>query len=126
MPPLIHIQSVFFRRLFLLLVSPLYFSLIFGIRMVKGVLGACAEFREMFVAVWRGFEEEAELLPCPFCGGDALPDGWRTQGGASGPSCDQCGATAWSAYTWNTRISISVKNGDLCESIDQSQISDKQ
>ncbi len=94
--------------------------------MVKGVLGACAEFREMFVAVWRGFEEQAELLPCPFCGGDALPDGWRTQGGASGPSCDQCGATAWSACTWNTRISISVKNGDLCESNDQSQISDKQ
>ena len=94
--------------------------------MVKGVLGACAEFREMFVAVWRGFEEEAELLPCPFCGGDALPDGWRTQGGASGPSCDQCGATAWSAYTWNTRVSISVKNDVLCESNDQSHISDKQ
>ena len=124
MPPLIHIQSVFFRRLFLLLVSPLYFPLIFGIRFVKGVLGARAEFREMFVAVWRGFDEEAELLPCPFCGGDALPDGWRTQGGASGPSCDQCGATAWSAYTWNSRIFISSKNDDSSQSGKQPQNSD--
>lgn len=121
MPPLIHIQSVFFRRLFLLLVSPLYFILVFGIRIAKGILGALAEFREIFAAVWRGFEEDEELLPCPFCGGKALPDGWRAHGGASGPACDQCGATAWAAYTWNTRISISLEEKTEDGFADQSE-----
>lgn len=121
MPPLIHLQSVFCRRFFLILVSPLYFTLIFGVRMVKGMLGACAEFREMFAAVWQGFEEDAELLSCPFCGGKALPDGWRAPGGASGPSCDLCGATAWSAYTWNSRISNPVKEDNAENSGEEPQ-----
>lgn len=124
MPPLIHIQSVFLRRLFLLLVSPLYFSLVFGIRFIKGLLGATAECREIFVAIWRGFEPDAELLSCPFCGGKALPDGWRAHGGASGPSCDQCGATAWSVYTWNSRIPIPTQD-NLSESDTPSQDLDK-
>ncbi len=126
MPPLIHIQSVFFRRLFLLLVSPIYFSLVFGIRFVKGFLGACAECRELFSAVWNGVVEDEEMLPCPFCGGKALPDGWRAHGGASGPSCDQCGATAWSVYTWNSRIPLPPKYDGLNDGNNQSQDSTRQ
>lgn len=67
---------------------------------------ACSEFSEIFSAVWRGVQESPTLLPCPFCGGKCLPHGWRTQGGASGPACDDCGATTWSVDTWNTRITL--------------------
>ncbi len=107
MPPLIHFKSVFTRRVLLLLVAPLYFIMLFGIRIGKGALSAFSEFGEMFVAIWKGEETSEVLLPCPFCGGKAYPDGWRANGGASGPACDQCGATTWSAHTWNTRIPLS-------------------
>ena len=80
------------------------------------MMGALTEFAEIFSAVWKGAAEEPPLLPCPFCGGKGMPHGWRTQGGATGPACDDCGATTWSAQTWNTRITLteaqlkSVKN----------------
>ena len=107
MPPLIHFKSAVLRRFLLFLVSPIYFLLIFGIRIGKCVDLTFTDSCEVFRAVWKGEVEKQELLPCPFCGGKANPDGWRANGGASGPSCDQCGATAWSAYTWNSRISLS-------------------
>lgn len=69
-------------------------------------MGAFAEFTEMFSAVWKGMGKEPALLPCPFCAGKGIPNGWRTQGGATGPACDDCGATTWSVATWNTRIDV--------------------
>ncbi|EQM95298.1 hypothetical protein OFAG_02129 [Oxalobacter formigenes HOxBLS] len=110
MPPLIHFKSAVLRRFLLLLVSPLYFLIIFGIRIGKCVDLTFFDSYDVFRAVWKGRVEEAELLPCPFCGGRANPDGWRANGGASGPSCDQCGATAWSAYTWNSRVPLSSEH----------------
>lgn len=43
------------------------------------------------------------LLRCPFCGGKADPEGWYGKD-ASGPSCEECEATAISAADWNRRI----------------------
>lgn len=84
MPPLIHFKSAVLRRFLLLLVSPLYFLIIFGIRIGKCVDLTFFDSYDVFRAVWKGRVEEAELLPCPFCGGRANPDGWRANGGASG------------------------------------------
>jgi len=67
---------------------------------------ALSEFTELFNAVWRGAEENPVMLPCPFCGGNGLPHGWRTQGGATGPACENCGATTWGVETWNTRVTL--------------------
>lgn len=52
-----------------------------------------------------------DLLPCPFCGGTADPEGWLSAeedpvtGDAlrRGPECNDCGATADSAEAWNKR-----------------------
>jgi len=48
-----------------------------------------------------------ELEPCPFCGGEADPEGWLMIDAAGneirGPECDDCGATARSKELWNTR-----------------------
>ncbi len=106
MPPLIHLKSAGLRRFFLILFSPFYLLIVFGIRIGRSVELTLADFHEVFRAVWKGHAEEKELLPCPFCGGKANPDGWRANGGASGPACDQCGATAWSVYTWNSRVPL--------------------
>ena len=106
MPPLIHIKSAGLRRFLLFLVTPFYFLIVFGIRVGRCVELTFADFNEVFRAVWRGNVEEQKLLPCPFCGGKANPDGWRANGGATGPACDQCGATAWSVYTWNSRVPV--------------------
>ncbi|MDR0934626.1 MAG: Lar family restriction alleviation protein [Burkholderiaceae bacterium] len=106
MPPILHIQSALIRRCCLILLMPMLFPLIFFLRIGKAMMSAFTEFAEMFSAIWKGMEEEAPLLPCPFCGGRGMPHGWRTQGGATGPACDNCGATAWSTDTWNTRIPL--------------------
>ena len=48
----------------------------------------------------------ADLDPdhCPFCGSDEVdPDGWKDGQGRTGPSCDNCGATAESVEEWNHR-----------------------
>lgn len=52
-----------------------------------------------------------DLLPCPFCGGTADPEGWLSAeedpvtGNAlrRGPECNDCGATARSVEMWNKR-----------------------
>jgi hypothetical protein len=45
----------------------------------------------------------AELLPCPFCGSENVdPKGWLSTA-ASGPACDDCGATAETVKDWNRR-----------------------
>lgn len=118
MPPIIYIQSVLIRRLLMVLLTPFLLLLILCMRMGKGIMSALSEFAELFHAVWRGSEENPPLLPCPFCGGKGMPHGWRTQGGATGPACENCGATTWAVDTWNTRISLteeqlkSVKSPD--------------
>ena len=43
------------------------------------------------------------LAPCPFCGGKADPEGWKSAGG-TGPECEDCGATAASDVDWNHRL----------------------
>ena len=109
MPPIIHIQSALIRRILLLLIAPVLWLLMFCMRLGKAFMSALTECSEMFRAIWHGAENEPELLPCPFCGGRGFPHGWRTQGGATGPACEDCGATTWSAYTWNTRIVLTEK-----------------
>ncbi|NLC24110.1 MAG: hypothetical protein GX776_06545 [Oxalobacter sp.] len=106
MPPIIHLQSVLIRRLLMILLAPFLLILILCMRIGRGIMSGLSEFSELFTAVWRGSEEDPPLLPCPFCGGKGIPHGWRTQGGATGPACDNCGATTWSADTWNTRITL--------------------
>lgn len=44
------------------------------------------------------------LLPCPFCGGEADPEGWLARDGERGPECRNCGATASSIEAWNERF----------------------
>lgn len=44
-----------------------------------------------------------DLLPCPFCGGNADPTGWLCNDGRRGPECEDCGATAESTEAWNSR-----------------------
>ncbi len=110
MPPLIHVKSAALRRFLLILVSPFYFLIVFGIRVGRSIELTFADFYEVFRLVWKGNVEKEQLLPCPFCGGKASPDGWRANGGASGPSCDQCGATAWSTDTWNSRVPVSSES----------------
>ncbi len=116
MPPLIHFKSAGLRRFLLILVSPFYFLIVFGTRIGRSVELTLADFHEVFCAVWKGNVEKEQLLPCPFCGGKANPDGWRANGGASGPACDQCGATAWSTYTWNSRVPVSPESGQKSDS----------
>jgi hypothetical protein len=106
MPPLVHIQSALIRRILLFLLLPVLFPLIFFVRVGKATMNVFNEIREIVRVVWQGEEENAVMLPCPFCGGKGLPSGWRSQGGASGPACDECGATTWSVDTWNTRIPL--------------------
>ena len=106
MPPFIHIQSALARRLLLVLLAPVLLVFLVFIRISKVLMTAFSEFAEVFLAVWKGGQEAPSLLPCPFCGGKCVPDGWRTQGGATGPACDNCGATTWSVDTWNTRVPL--------------------
>lgn len=93
----------------MILLTPILLLLLFCMRIGKGMMEAFTEFGELFSAVWKGAEKEPALLPCPFCGGKGISHGWRTQGGATGPACDDCGATTWSAQTWNTRIVLTEK-----------------
>ncbi|MDL2284831.1 Lar family restriction alleviation protein [Oxalobacter sp. OttesenSCG-928-P03] len=104
MPPIIHIQTAWIRQTLMILLTPVLFLLILCMRIGKGAMSGLSEFSQLFSAVWKGVEEEPPLLPCPFCGGKGQPHGWRTQSGATGPSCEDCGATTWAAETWNTRI----------------------
>ncbi|MCM1513310.1 MAG: hypothetical protein NC112_09435 [Oxalobacter formigenes] len=106
MPPFIHIQPVWVRRFLVVLLAPFLLVLLVCIRISKVLMTAFSEFAEIFSAVWKGRQEAPSLLPCPFCGGKCVPDGWRTQGGATGPACDDCGATTWSIDTWNTRVPL--------------------
>jgi hypothetical protein len=46
---------------------------------------------------------DASMKPCPFCGGNADPEGWLALGGRRGPECEGCGATAQSVEDWNRR-----------------------
>jgi len=46
-----------------------------------------------------------KLKPCPFCGSTEIDaDGWVSNGGATGPECCDCGATAMSVHDWNRRV----------------------
>lgn len=49
-----------------------------------------------------------ELKPCPFCGGEADPDGWMNGDGECGPECESCGATASSVIVWNRRAELTA------------------
>ncbi len=45
-----------------------------------------------------------KLLPCPFCGShDVDEELWVSTYEESGPGCDNCGATARTVESWNTR-----------------------
>lgn len=110
MPAILSIQSAFLRRLVMILITPIMLTFIVGLRVGKGLLNAFSDFRELFMSTWNGREVEAELLPCPFCGGKCIPTGWQTQGGAMGPACDDCGATCWSVDMWNNRIPITEED----------------
>ena len=46
---------------------------------------------------------DEELKPCPFCGGKASGKAWSNPSGEFGPGCTDCGVTAESSVTWNTR-----------------------
>lgn len=90
----------------MILLAPVFLVFLIFIRIGKAIMTAFSEFAELFSAVWKGEQEEPVLLPCPFCGGKGIPNGWQTQGGATGPACDDCGATTWSVDTWNTRVAL--------------------
>lgn len=46
----------------------------------------------------------SELLPCPFCASTRIDaEGWMCNDGRKGPACDDCGASAESVETWNSR-----------------------
>lgn len=90
----------------MILLAPVFLVFLIFIRIGKAIMTAFSEFAELFSAVWKGEQEEPVLLPCPFCGGKGIPNGWQTQGGATGPACDECGATTWSVDTWNTRVAL--------------------
>lgn len=49
-----------------------------------------------------------ELKPCPFCGGEADPEGWMNGDGECGPECESCGATASSVIVWNRRAELAA------------------
>lgn len=49
-----------------------------------------------------------ELKPCPFCGGEADPEGWMNGDGECGPECESCGATASSVIVWNRRAELTA------------------
>ncbi len=115
MPPIIRISSAFIRRLCMIILSPILFLLIICTRVSKGIQTGCAEFSEVFSSVWEGVQKEPDLLPCPFCGGKCLPHGWQTQGGATGPACDDCGATTWSVDTWNHRVILTEEQLKLVQ-----------
>lgn len=106
MPPFIHIRSAWCRRALMVLLAPFFLVLLVFTRISKAIMTGFSEFAEVFSAVWKGRQEGPVLLPCPFCGGKCIPDGWQTQGGATGPACDNCGATTWSVDTWNTRVAL--------------------
>jgi hypothetical protein len=38
---------------------------------------------------------------CPFCGGQVDPEGWMSNGGATGPECEDCGATTPTIERWD-------------------------
>ena len=47
---------------------------------------------------------EVKLMPCPFCGSvEVDSDGWKSDDGRNGPSCNDCGATAETITQWNSR-----------------------
>ncbi len=115
MPPIIRISSAFIRRLCMIILAPILFLLLVCTRVSKGIQTGCSEFSEMFSAVWKGVQEDPTLLPCPFCGGKCLPHGWQTQGGATGPACDNCGATTWSVDTWNSRVMLTEEQLKLVQ-----------
>lgn len=106
MPSFLHIRSAWLRRALMVLLSPVFLVFLLFIRLIKASMTAFSEFAEMFSAVWKDRQDKRALLPCPFCGGRCIPDGWQTQSGASGPACDNCGATTWSVDTWNTRVAL--------------------
>ena len=45
-----------------------------------------------------------DLKPCPFCGGEADPQGWKADDGRTGPECKSCGATGASEVDWQRRL----------------------
>jgi len=100
----------------MIILAPILFLLLVCTRVSKGIQTGCAEFSEMFSAVWKGIQEDPTLLPCPFCGGKCLPHGWQTQGGASGPACVNCAATTWSVDTWNSRVTLTEEQLKLVQS----------
>lgn len=56
---------------------------------------------------------ESDLLPCPFCGGDAGIAEGSKKGGQPWfyVECDNCHATAESVEDWNRRIERGAKDG---------------
>jgi hypothetical protein len=97
------LKSVALRRIVLLLFSPIVFFLFFICRISSAARGVFPDFQGAFLGIWNGIKMKDEVLPCPFCGGRCNPDGWMTQSGASGPSCEECGATAYNESAWNRR-----------------------
>ena len=72
MPPFLNIQSAVWRRLALIFLSPILLIIMLTMHLGKEFADALSEFRILFRSVWRGKEEERMMLPCPFCGGDAV------------------------------------------------------
>lgn len=97
------IQTAWIRRTILLGLAPFIFILFSLIRLTSALSWLFPDFRDVFLDVWRGVKNKEELLPCPFCGGRCNPEGWATMSGASGPSCSQCGSTAYNGDIWNRR-----------------------
>jgi len=98
------LKPVALRRLVLVLLTPIVFTLFFVFRISTAIRAVFPDFRDAFMGIWNGIRKDEALLPCPFCGWKCNPDGWMSQSGASGPSCTGCGATAHNADAWNRRI----------------------
>jgi len=63
--------------------------------------------------------KDLDLEPdiCPFCGSDNVdPIGWKNGEGETGPSCNDCGATADSVEEWNTRPTEDLLRVELKDS----------